>query len=155
MRIETLKSRDAAAFSKSIKAVIDATRYYSRAAQNAEMRKYSPAKVFSLLSDSTQILLVAKDGKEIVGFLHGHFDAGTFWVDWIGVSEKYRRSHTASELLSFLENKIRRTAHKIWLDTRTENKEAVRFFKKNGFKKIATLSDHWYRQDFFLWEKFL
>lgn len=155
MYIETLKRPDVVAFSKVVKNTIKTTEYYSSVAQKGESKKYSPTRILHKMQDPSEIILVAKEAGQIAGFLSGHFNDGTFLIDWIGTRIEYRQQHTASHLLSFLEKRVEKRVHKIWCDTRTENKEAIRFFKKHGFKKTAFLKNHWYRQDFFLWEKIL
>ena len=155
MHIENLKRPDIVAFSRVARSIITTTKYYSPVARVSESKKYSPKQVLEDIADSSHIILVAKEEQRVVGFLHGHFNDGTFLIDWIGTHTASRGTRVASQLLNGIQKKIATRVHKIWCDTRTENKEAVRFFKKHGFKKVATLKDHWYRQDFFLWEKLL
>ena len=43
--------------------------------------------------------------------------------------------------------------HKIWCDTRTNNKESISLLRKLKYRKLGTFRNGWYKEDFFLWEK--
>lgn len=79
-----------------------------------------------------------------------------FWSDWGIVHPLYRRTGVSRALMTFLEKKLKKEGiHKIWCDSRTTNKESIAALGKLGFKKIVTIKNHWYRQDFILWQKLL
>ena len=148
--------KDILLLSPLIKKVIYGTPYYTPEGKRMESSKYPPAGLKEKLGNKSWLLLVVKDKKQIVGFLSGYFDCGVFWVDWIGVDAGHRKQGVAARIMGELENiASRNKAHKIWLDTRVANKEAISMFTSMGFKKIANLKNHWYHNDFYLWEKLL
>ena len=154
--IEFLKKRDAANFSRLARGVIAATDYYSKTAKRHEAANYRAEKVVEKLLGRKYLHLCAKLEGKMVGFCDGYFDLGIFWVDWIGVEKGFRRKGIATRMLKFLEKKLKRgKAHKIWFDSRISNRESIGLFKKLGYRKIAFLRNHWYGQDFYLWEKFI
>ena len=155
MHIERLRKKDVKAFSRVARSIIRKTPYYSKEGVFFETKEYSDRKVLENMSNKEHLFFVAKEDSVITGFLHGYFDAHTFWINWIGVAAQFRNLGVASRLLKHLEKIIRGKAHKIWFDTRDTNKESIIFFKKRGYKKFAHLKNHWYRGNFFLWEKYL
>ncbi len=156
MNISLCKIADAKELAGLIRRVIKESPYYSLEAKKYESGMYSSTNVASSLQDRNAVFLVGKDGARIRGFLHGNYDYGTFWINWIGVDVDSRRNGLAAALIHHLEALLKaKNIHKIWLDTRTTNKEAIRFFKKLGFKKEAELKNHWYTSDFYLWSKFV
>src|SRR3989344_1777408 len=139
-----------------IKRVIYGTPYYPPEGKKMESSKYTPAGLKEKLESKSWLVLVAKNKNQIAGFLSGYFDYGVFWVDWIGVDEEYRRQGLAIKIMKELETIAgRNKVHKIWLDTIIANKEAISMFTSLGFKKIANLKNHWYHDDFYLWERVL
>lgn len=155
-KIGPLGKKDAKEFSGLARRIISATDYYSKTAKEHECKNYNAEKVLEKLLGRKYLHLCAKLGGKMVGFLDGYFDLGVFWVDWIGVERGFRRKGIATEMLKFLEKKLKRgKAHKVWFDSRTNNRESIGLFRKMGYKKIAFLKNHWYGQDFYLWEKFI
>ena len=61
----------------------------------------------------------------------------------------------AKKLVERSEVWAKNKAHKIWLDTRINNKESIALFKKLKYKKAATFKKHYYGQDFYIWEKLI
>lgn len=156
LRIERLKSGDVNNFSRMAKKVINRTPYYSEEAKRGELARFEPKRIRSKLNDKNCLYLVAKDGNKIVGFDHGYHDSGTFYAEWLGVEENSRRKGIAKKLIAVRERLLKNSGvHKIWADTRTNNREAIALYRKLGYQKTATLKKHWYEQDFYLWHKFL
>jgi RimJ/RimL family protein N-acetyltransferase len=94
--------------------------------------------------------------RNIVGFCFSHFDDFTIWLDWFSVEPSERKKGVGTAIIqALLETATERHAHKIWCDTRSSNEPSKTFFRKLGFKEIAEVKDHWYRQDFILWERFV
>jgi RimJ/RimL family protein N-acetyltransferase len=93
---------------------------------------------------------------EIAGFGLSRIDDRTVWIEWFGVKKGFRGHGLGTKIIEALEKAtVQRNCHKIWCDSRTENKESISLLTKNGFRQIGVVENHWYRQDFILWEKLL
>ena len=156
MDISVFRNKNTKQLSRFIKNIISKTFYYSKYARDEEMKKFGPSAIKNGLRDRNKMFLVARNNDKIVGALNGHYDARMFWVDWLVVDYSYRRSGIAESLMKYLEKRLRKKRiHKIWCDCRTSNKKSIALLKKMKFQEIVKLKEHWYKQDFFLWQKYL
>lgn len=143
-------------FCQLVRIVISNTPYYTDTAKSQELEEYTFAVVSKNLSDKTHEYFAAYVGKKMVGFLHGRYDMGTFWINWIGVDDGFRKHGVASKMIGHIEKYMRgKRVHKIWLDTKQNNFVSISFFLKHGYRIVATMNNHWYNADFYLWEKLL
>lgn len=134
--------------------VVKGLPYYNEAAVRSELNKYSPSMLCSSISHDPDSVLVAKERGEILGFCLSHYDDGLIWLAWFGVHPSHRRKGIGSALLQKLENTVgERHAHKIWCDSRTENEASELVLTNQGYRQLCTVRNHWYGQDFILWEK--
>lgn len=150
-----LKEKDIGELSKLAKKVISEIPYYSKNAKKHELKKFEAKTLKQKIKDKNNRYIITKINNKPVGFCYGYFDAGTFWLEWIGVDKEFRRKGIATSMIRFILNKIRPRVHKIWNDTRANNKEAAALFKKLKFEKVTQIKNHWYKQDFCLWQKFI
>lgn len=101
----------------------------------------------------SESVLVARRSAEVVGFLISRQDDGLRWLSWFGVARTARGAGVGNALLRALGDVARREGtHKVWCDSRTENDISARVLVKAGFTRIATFENHWYGQDFHIWE---
>ncbi len=136
-----------------MRATIEPLRYYNAPAIAAELRKYTAQSLGARTADDALAVLVSRDDAGLTGFCVSRFDDGTIWLDWFGVAERARGRGLGGALISALKDTLpARDAHKIWCDSRTENVESRATLDRAGFRCITTLTDHWYHQDYFLWE---
>lgn len=128
--------------------------YYNQLAKESEELKYSIAELEKkLLEDQYSIVAVRHESK-VIGFCFSRFDDYTVWLEWFGIEQTFRGSGTGDKLLAKLEEATKtRGCHKIWCDSRTVNIASFKVLQRNGFELITTLKNHWYQQDFFLWQK--
>jgi ribosomal protein S18 acetylase RimI-like enzyme len=129
--------------------------YYNALAKDGEAKRYTAATLARKLSEDPCSVLVAKDltGK-IVAFSFNHFDDYTIWVDWLGVDITARQSGIGATILRrTLQTATERRAHKVWCDTRATNEPSKNLLQKLGFTRLVEIKNHWYGQDFILWEK--
>lgn len=127
--------------------------YYNDRAIRAELGKYTADRLRSLIAEDPHAILVARDISGLVGFCVSRFDDGTIWLSWFGTASRARGRGIGGALLASLAGTLpARHAHKIWCDSRTDNKESKSVLERAGYRRIATLSNHWYGQDYFLWE---
>jgi RimJ/RimL family protein N-acetyltransferase len=149
-----MDSSEASLTSTLVRSVIAPLDYYSDAAKAAEIAKYSAEALAALLSEDPYSILVAKVEDDVIAFCISRYDDGVIWLAWFGVHEKFRGTRVASDILEQLEDATRaRNCSKIWCDTRTENTRSQRVLERTGYSRICTITQHWYGQDFHLWEK--
>ncbi|MDA4114009.1 MAG: GNAT family N-acetyltransferase [Thaumarchaeota archaeon] len=131
--------------------------YYNALAKEGEAKKYTATTLARKLSEDPYSILVARNGdRKIVGFCISHFDDYTIWVDWYGVDTTRRRNGVGTALLKkTIQTATKRGAHKVWCDTRTINEPSKDLLQKMGFTRLVEIKNHWYGQDFILWERFV
>ena len=133
--------------------VIQPLAYYNAVAQRAELEKYGPEELRALATSDHLAVLVARDADGLTGFCISGDDDGTVWLYWFGVASRARGRGIGLALLAALGASIvNRGAHKVWCDSRTDNRESIAVLERTGFHRVATLTNHWHRQDYFLWE---
>ena len=145
---------DAAALASAIQSLINAIPYYNDLAKQHEIKRYSNRAVAQKIAEDPYSVIIAKEGNRIAGFCISRFDDYTIWLEWFGVTENYRGMGLTNQLLKKLEETVAvRECHKIWCDCRTSNQAAIHLLSAAGYTQITTLINHWYGQDFILWEK--
>jgi ribosomal protein S18 acetylase RimI-like enzyme len=126
---------------------------YTQEAIERELAKYTPHELVNRIHQNPLDILIALYEGQPVGVLIHREDAGTRWIEWLVVDLNYRRLGIGNKLLSELINIAAYSPfHKIWLDTRTENTSAKRFFEAFGFRHLVTIKQHWYGLDYDLYE---
>lgn len=154
LTIDRMKCEESEPLGSLFTQVVLALPYYNETAKRTEIGKYSPTLLCDSISSDPDSVLVAKSEREIVGFCFSHEDDGLIWLAWFGVHPSYRRRGIGSALLQKLEHTVRNgRSHKIWCDCRTENEASKLALTRQGYKILCTVRNHWYGQDFILWEK--
>jgi ribosomal protein S18 acetylase RimI-like enzyme len=126
---------------------------YNARARRAELAKYSVDGLRSLMAEDPQAVLVARDGAGLIGFCVSRHDDGTIWLSWFGTASRARGRGVGASLLTALAKTLpSRHAHKIWCDSRVDNTQSQSVLERAGFHRITTLTNHWYEQDYYLWE---
>jgi ribosomal protein S18 acetylase RimI-like enzyme len=134
-------------------ATIQPLTYYNDRAIRAELAKYTADTLRALVANDPQAVLVARDDTGPIGFCVSRFDDGTIWLSWFGTDSRARGRGVGASLLAALAKTLpSRHAHKIWCDSRVDNKESNSVLERAGFHRVAVLTNHWYEQDYFLWE---
>jgi ribosomal protein S18 acetylase RimI-like enzyme len=127
--------------------------YYNERARAAELAKYTSEGLRASVAEDPQAVLVARDDRGLIGFCISRFDDGTIWLSWFGTAAGARGRGIGASLLAALAKTLpSRHAHKVWCDSRVDNVESKSVLERAGFRRIATLANHWYGQDYFLWE---
>ena len=101
--------------------------------------------LFFLLS-SDMIVLVAYEGSELLGYLIAQYTLPTVHIMSFGVYEKHRRKGVGNKLISKMEEITKENKSdikKISLYVHADNIGGIKFYKKNGFKKIKTLHNYY------------
>jgi ribosomal protein S18 acetylase RimI-like enzyme len=152
--VRPMTESDAPEVALVIKSVIEPLDYYNDRARGEELSKYRADELARMCADDPDAVLVALSEQHIAGFLISHYDDGLLWLSWFGVAEHCRQRGVGAALLAaFEETAPRRRAHKVWCDTRVPNEASARLLERAGFVRICELKNHWYGQDFFIWEK--
>jgi RimJ/RimL family protein N-acetyltransferase len=148
-----MRPEEAEATSELFQAVLDAIPYYNDWAKSSERDRYTAAALHQSTQGEPDSVLVALVGDNIVGFLFSRYDDGVIWLAWFGTALDKRHGGVGSALLAALVESARaRKIHKIWCDTRTTNTTSQSVLRNAGFVKLCEVRNHWYGQDFFLWE---
>lgn len=141
------------ALAKLMRDTIEPLVYYNERAIAAELTKYTAEKLRAMAGEDPNAILVARDRDGLGGFCISRFDDGTVWLAWFGTAAHARGRGIGAALLSALASTLPpRNAHKIWCDSRVDNVESKSVLERAGYKRIATLVNHWYGQDYYLWE---
>lgn len=128
--------------------------YYNDLAKQSEIAKFKESDLLNKIEEDKYSVIVAVINNEIVGFCMSRFDDNLIWLEWFGVIESQRKKGIANLLLAELDKTIPiRKCHKLWCDCRTSNKASIHILTNHGLKQIVTISNHWYGQDFILWQK--
>lgn len=139
--------------SRLVADVIQPLEYYNERARSEEIAKYGPTQLQAMSKEDPDSVLVARSGNSVAGFCLSRYDDGLVWLSWFGVAPDFRENGVGEALLRALASTLsRRRAHKVWCDTRTSNVRSQRLLQRVGFVQLAELKNHWYGQDFFLWE---
>jgi ribosomal protein S18 acetylase RimI-like enzyme len=126
---------------------------YNDRARRAELARYTADGLRALVAADPQAVLVARDRTGLIGFCVSRYDDGTIWLSWFGTASRARGQGVGASLLAALAETLpSRQAHKVWCDSRTDNVESNSVLERVGFRRIATLTNHWYGQDYHLWE---
>jgi ribosomal protein S18 acetylase RimI-like enzyme len=103
-------------------------------------RSWDDHEILELYGSNEETCLVAEAEERVVGFALGCTmekprNAWRYgWVEWLGVSPRYKRRGIAARLLNQLTQLfIDREARIMLVDTDEDNLEALAFFRKSGF----------------------
>ncbi|RLG14005.1 MAG: hypothetical protein DRN71_03830 [Candidatus Nanohalarchaeota archaeon] len=115
--------------------------YGSREKAEKAFRDTVAKRWLGIIERRSGIVLVAKEGRRVVGFLVFRWWFGWYgWLEAIAVKEGYRGRGIGKQLLKTLIDKARRQGYtKICLAV--DNKDPVSFYKKFGAKKFGELPD--------------
>lgn len=139
-----------------IAAVIKAIPYYNDTARHDESQKFTASTLTQKIKDDPYAVIIVYAGERMAGFCLSRFDDYTVWLEWFGVIPGLRGMGIANLLLNKLtETAAPRHCHKIWCDCRTSNKAAIHILTAHGYRQLVTIPNHWYGQDFILWEKLM
>jgi len=156
IKIGSLKVTDVSKYHRLIGLVIKNTSYYSLLARKKEIAGYSLKWLQAGIKNPKRILLCAKDDDKVAGFLFGYISTGMLHLIWLGIDPNYRKLGIGQNLILKAESWARiKKVHKIWFDTRVNNKQSISLVIKMRYHKAALLKKHYYGQDFFIWDKLL
>jgi len=128
--------------------------YYNELAKSTELSKFKTSDLVEKIKDDENSVLIATLNNEIAAFCFSRFDDNLIWLEWFGIHKKFRGKGISKLLLNELEETVAvRKCHKIWCDCRTTNVASIHILTNQGYRQIVTIPNHWFKQDFILWEK--
>ncbi len=95
------------------------------------------------LNDPLHEVFVVENDKQIVGaFVLQTKGAFTGYIKSIALNKGWRGKGLGEMMMKFIENKIFMTSQNVFLCVSSFNKEAQRFYQKQGYKNIGLLKDY-------------
>jgi ribosomal protein S18 acetylase RimI-like enzyme len=83
----------------------------------------------------SELFFVATEGDRIVGTAMGGYDGHRGWVYYVAVSPGHRRRGVGASLMRAVEDALEgRGCHKLNLQVRSSNREAVEFYRRLGYR---------------------
>jgi len=156
LKIEYAKKWDLQMINKIFVEIVDSLKYYNEKAKRDEKNYFNLNELEKKLKEDKYSIIIIMDNNVIIGFCFSKYDDCIIWLEWVWLIEEYRWKKIINKILDSLEESaIKRNCHKIWCDSRTENISSLKAFQRNWYEIITTLKNHWYWQDFLLWQKFI
>lgn len=159
--IRAARDSDVSQASALLSQVVSSLSYYNEDARNTEIAKFDKKGLGSFVADPTKMVLIAEASAQeprqrLAGLLIAGEDDRLMWLNWFIVHPTHRRCGVGTQLVDALAAAAREhRCHKIWCDSRVENLPSAHLLLREGFKVIARVNNHWYGQDFYLWERSL
>ena len=131
--------------------------YYNDTAIKGEIKRINLEYLTSQIGQNSKTLLLAFLEKTPVGFCIIQDQTGPIWIEWYGVQESARKHGVGKALLQHLISDASQnpTATKLWCGTRINNDISSSLLEQTGFQRLCKVNNHWYGQDFYLWERML
>ena len=110
--------------------------------------QYNPTLFSFFYETYPQGFIVAEQNHKIIGFLIGiKLKTNKTKILMISVEPRYQRQKIGESLLNeFIKITTKENIEVIELEVRTDNKKAIKFYEKNGFKIIQKI-DKFYQND--------
>ena len=110
--------------------------------------QYNPTLFSFFYETYPQGFIVAEQNHKIIGFLIGiKLKTNKTKILMISVEPRYQRQKIGESLLNeFIKITTKEDIEVIELEVRTDNKKAIKFYEKNGFKIIQKI-DKFYQND--------
>ena len=106
-----------------------------------EWKKFNKEKGYKW--DEKKYSFIATDNKKIIGFVDFKTVGGAAYLKQLIVSKESRRAGMGDLLIKKFEDIAKKNkCHLAYLETSEKHKEALRFYKKHGYKNIAKLKNN-------------
>lgn len=85
----------------------------------------------------------AFDKNKLVGtiFVDNSLDKPKAWIFFFVVLKEYRKQGIGNKLLKTVEKSLPKDYYKLFVDFEKSDKLAIKFYKKNGFRKAGKIKD--------------
>lgn len=97
------------------------------------------------IENKNAIVLVARDNKEVIGYLYALIFIDNIDLLSIFVSKNKRCQHFGSKLMKKLINEVKNQT--ITLEVSVQNNEAINLYKKYGFKEVGLRKNYYEDSD--------
>lgn len=99
---------------------------------------WTPARVARNIRCPDTVVLVARDGRRIVGFAIMNFGQEEAHLNLLAVDPKYRRARLGRRLVEWLEaSALVAGISVVYLEVRATNKGAQAFYERIGYQRIG------------------
>lgn len=104
--------------------------------------------------DEKEYSFIVLENKKIIGLLKFKIiGRASYLVEFI-IHKEFRNKRIGKKLFEKFEKFSKeKNCHVLYLETTEKHKEAIKFYKKMGFKKIATLKKNKFKFDCYFFEK--
>ena len=148
-----MRPDEAVAVNRLIRKIILESAILNDKAKKSETSKYTPCELRERIENDPDAVFVAVRGRKAVGFCINARDDGLLLLEWYGVDPAWRGHGIGHQMMAKLVGSARRRGcHKVWCDTDVGNTGSAKLLCSLGFQPLCTLRNHWYGQDFVLWE---
>jgi len=105
--------------------------------------QYNPSIFTYFYETYPQGFLVAEQNHKIIGFITGvKISMSIAKILMLSVDPAFQKKKIGRKLLDeFLKISIQENVEKIELEVRTDNTKAIKFYEKNGFKKVGKIKE--------------
>lgn len=105
---------------------------------------WTPRRVAAHMRQRDSLLVVAKDNRELVGFVMAQFGDAAVHVTLLGVSASRQRRGVGRRLVAWLEESaLAAGLFKISLEVRASNRTALRFYTALGYAQSGVLDSYY------------
>lgn len=147
---------DAPALRRLFQEVVSNLEVYCESMREEQLGRYTVEHIEGLIGAHEKAVVVAEVAGQIQGFISVTNQGGPGWIDWLIVAEKHRQKGIGRELITrAMYAAPDRGIHKLWADSRTANEPMFKLFKHMDFIIKSEFKDHWHRQDYYIWQKFI
>lgn len=127
--------------------------YYNQITKSTEKERLTPAYLKHLHAIEPQLLMVGEVEGEIVGFIIACPHQGALIMDWALALDEYKSYHVSANVLrGFISHFDQGQWHKISAYVRTSNRRPALLLSAFKFKKSCVLKEHFFGEDYALWE---
>ena len=149
--VRRVKPSDIEALSIMLRSELLSFPFLPENARISESLNYSPESLAAACSLRSQILLVALQQEQIVGFIHANITYDVAWLLWVVVPVDQRRHNRVWYLWKKLFSELRSMGvHKIWGAIRSNNSVALDMAHAIGFSLMGTAPNFWHNCDYIL-----
>lgn len=105
---------------------------------------WTPSRVLRAISEKHSNVIVAVEGKEIIGFAVMHYLDAEARLDLFGVHQSHRRKGVGTRMVKWLEETALINGNGVvYLETRLRNHEAREFYSSLGYKMIQRIPGYY------------